>query len=56
MGHEETYKTNGAVRFKPTMLKFSLCDFSDPCILVKGRITVTSTTAAFVNSNNRSNT
>ena len=35
------YNTNSDIRFKTTMLKSSLCDFSDPSILTKGRITVT---------------
>ena len=36
-----TYNTNSNIRFKTTMLKSSLCDYSDAYILVKGRITVT---------------
>ena len=28
-------------RFKPTMLRLSLCNYSDVCILVKGAITIT---------------
>ena len=35
------YNTNSDIRFKTTMLKSSLCDYSDACILVKGRITIT---------------
>ena len=35
----ETYNTNSDIRFKTTMLKFSLCDYSDAYILVKERIT-----------------
>ena len=35
------YKTNSDIRFKATMLKSSLCDYSDAYILVKGRITIT---------------
>ena len=33
--------TNSDIRFKTTMLKSSLCDYSDAYILVKGRITIT---------------
>ena len=35
------YNTNSDIRFKSTMLKSSLCDYSDAYILVKGRITIT---------------
>ena len=40
------------VKFKTTMLKSSLCDYSDAYILVKGTITVTNTAAADVDANN----
>ena len=33
-----TYNTNSQVKFKTTMLKSSLCDYSDAFILVKGTI------------------
>ena len=33
--------TNSGIGFKTTMLKSSLCDYSDANILVKGRITIT---------------
>ena len=33
--------TNSDIRLKTTMLKFSLCVYSDAYILVKGRITIT---------------
>ena len=42
----ETYKTNNQIKFKSTVLKFSLCDYSDGYILVKGTITVPNTVAA----------
>ena len=29
------------IRFKTTMLQFSLCDYSDVFILAKGRLTIT---------------
>ena len=35
------YNTNTDIRFKTTMLKSSLCDYSDAYILVKGTITIT---------------
>ena len=35
------YNTNSDIRFKTTMLKSSLCDYSDGYILAKGRITIT---------------
>ena len=37
----ETYDTNKQIRFKTSMLKFDLCDFSDAYIVVKGVVTVT---------------
>ena len=35
------YNTNSQIKFKTTMLKSSLCDYSDAYILVKGRTTIT---------------
>ena len=35
------YDVNSDIRFKSTMLKSNLCDYSDVSILVKGRITIT---------------
>ena len=35
-----TYKVNSQIKFKTTMLKSSLCDYSDAYILVKGTITI----------------
>ena len=35
------YNTNSGIRFKTTMLKSSLCDYSDVCILMKRTITIT---------------
>ena len=34
------HNVNIQMKFKTTMLKSSLCDYSDPYILVKGRITI----------------
>ena len=36
-----TYNTNKQIRFKISMLRSDLCDFSDAYIVVKGKITVT---------------
>ena len=36
-----TYNPNGQIKFKTTMLKSSLCDYSDVYILVKGRTAIT---------------
>ena len=36
-----TYNVNSQIKFKTTMLKPNLCDYSDPYILVKGTITIT---------------
>ena len=36
-----TYNVNSQIKFKTTMLKSSLCDYSDAYILVKGAITIT---------------
>ena len=36
----ETYNVNSQIKFKTTMLKSSLCDYSDAYILVKGKITI----------------
>ena len=35
-----TYNVNSQIKFKTTMLKSSLSDYSDAYILVKGRITI----------------
>ena len=37
----ETYNVNSQIKFKTTMLKSSLCDYSDAYFLVKGTITIT---------------
>ena len=34
------YNVNSQIKFKITMLKSSLCDYSDEYILVKGKITI----------------
>ena len=45
------YNVNSQIKFETTMLKFSLCDYSDAYILVKGTISVTNTAAAGANVN-----
>ena len=40
------YNVNGQIKFKTTMLKSSLCDYSDAYIFVKGTISATITAAA----------
>ena len=47
-----TYNANSQIKFKTTMLKSSLCDYSDAYILVKGTITVNNTAAADADANN----
>ena len=38
---KRAYKVNSQIKFKTTMLKSSLCDYSDTYIFVKGKITIT---------------
>ena len=47
-----TYNVNSQIKFKTAMLKFSLCDYGDAYILVKGTITVNDTAAADADANN----
>ena len=47
-----TYKVNNQIKFKTTMLKSSLYDYSDAYILVKGTITVNNRAAADADANN----
>ena len=46
------YSPNKQIRFKTTMLRSSLCDYSDAYILVKGNITVNNTAADGAAANN----
>ena len=48
----EAYNVNSQIKFKTTMLKSSLCDYSDAYILVKGTISVNNTAAAGAAVNN----
>ena len=47
-----TYSHNKQVKFKTTILRSSLCNYSDAYILVKGNITVNNTAAAGAAANN----
>ena len=47
-----TYNVNSQIKFKNTMLKSSLCDYSDAYIIVKRTITVNNTAAAGADANN----
>ena len=46
------YNVNSQIKFKTTMLKSSLCDYSDAYIFVKGTITVNNTAAQGAAANN----
>ena len=46
------YNVNSQIKFKTTMLKSRLCDYSDAYILVKGTISVNNTAAADAAANN----
>ena len=47
-----TYNVNSQIKFKNTMLKSGLCDYSDTNILVEGTITVNNTAAVDADANN----
>ena len=48
----DIYSPNKQIKFKTSMLRSSLCDYSDAHILVKGNITVNNTAAAVAEANN----
>ena len=48
-----SHSPNKQIRFKTTMLRFSLCDYSDAYILAKGNISVNNTAVAAADPNNR---
>ena len=48
-----TYNVNSQIKFKTSMLRSSLCGYSDAYILVSATITVPNTAAAGANQNNR---
>ena len=47
-----TYSHNKQIKFKTSMLRSSLCDYSDAYIVVKGNITVNNTAAEGASANN----
>ena len=47
-----THSPNKQIKLKTSMLRSSLCDYSDAYILVKGNITVTNTAGAGAAANN----
>ena len=47
----DTYSPNKQIKFKTSMLRSSLCNYSDAYILVKGNITVNNTAAADADAN-----
>ena len=47
-----TYSHNKQIKFKTSMLRPSLCEYSNAYILVKGNITVNNTAAAGVAASN----
>ena len=44
-GSRGVYHTNSQIKFKTSVLKSSLCDYSDAYILVSGTISVANTAA-----------
>ena len=54
INHESrgVYNVNSQIKFKTTVLKSSLCDYSDAYILVKGTISVNNSAAAGAAANN----
>ena len=55
MGYDArgTYNTNVQIRFKTSLLKSSLCDYSDAHILVKGTISITAQAGDNPNTENK---
>ena len=48
----DTYSPNKQIKFKTSMLRFSLCDYSDAYRLIKGNIAVNNIAAAGADANN----
>ena len=48
----DTYSPSKQIKFKTSMLRSSLCDYSDAYILAKGNITVNNTAANGAAANN----
>ena len=51
-GARGTYSRNKQIKFKTSMLRSSLCDYSHAYILVKGNITVNNTATDGADANN----
>ena len=49
----KTYNTSSQVKFKTLMLRSSLCDYIDPCILVKGTVSIAAQAGDNPNNTNR---
>ena len=47
-----TFNTNSQIKFKPSVLRSSLCDYNDTYILVKGTIIIAPLPTETVNTNN----
>ena len=50
-----TYNTNSQIKCRTSMLKSSLCDYSDAYVLVKGTITIAPAPAPAANSDSNNN-
>ena len=48
---KNTYNTNSQIKFKTSMLRSSLCDYSDTYIIVSGTVTVAALAAGRGNNN-----
>ena len=49
----KTYNTSSQLKFKTLMLRSSLCDYIDPCILVKGTVSIAAQAGDNPNNTNR---
>ena len=49
----ETYNVNNKTKFKTSMIRSNLCDYSDAYLHVKGTITVPKTAGAARNNKNK---
>ena len=50
---DDRYKTNKQIRFKTSMLRSDLCDYSDAYIVVKGDITLKKNRKGFIDIRNK---
>ena len=51
-GRNGVYSSNKEIEFKTSMIKSSLCDYDDVCILGEETITVAKTSAEYADANN----